>query len=141
MPENPTVPPAHVLVVAVALVDGAGRLCLQQRPLTKQHGGLWEFPGGKVETGESPRCALVREISEELGVGLDPMELVPAGFADSERLSILLFACREWTGEVQCLEGEAIGWFAPADMAELAMPPLDLPLVERVGQLLAAGAI
>lgn len=128
-------------VVAVALIAADGRICLQQRPYGKAHGGLWEFPGGKVEPGETCEAALVREVAEELGISLECAALVPAAFAGGEDLVILLYACREWAGDVRCLEGEAIGWFAPDEIAALAMPPLDYPLGRRLGQLLAAGAI
>lgn len=128
-------------MVAAALLAGDGKICMQQRPHDKDHGGLWEFPGGKVEPGETPRAALVREIGEELGVRLDADSLCPAGFAESGGLVILLYLVRSWQGEPACLEGEAIGWFQPARIAALAMPPLDYPLAEQLGQLLAAGAI
>ena len=145
MPKNPTL----LMVVAVALIAPDGKVCMQQRPLGKAHGGLWEFPGGKIEAGESPEAALAREIEEELGVVIDAAALVPAGFASDpgdgaaarRPLVILLYTCRTWTGEVRCLEGEAIGWFVPRAIPALAMPPLDYPLAERLGQLLTAGAI
>lgn len=145
MPRNPTL----LVVVAAALIAPDGTVCLQQRPLAKAHGGLWEFPGGKVEAGESPETALVREIEEELGVTLDRAALVSAGFAsdpgDSAEgrrpLVILLYGCRQWTGEARCLEGEAIAWVRPDAIAALAMPPLDYPLAAGLRQLLSSGAI
>nr|WP_281384394.1 (deoxy)nucleoside triphosphate pyrophosphohydrolase [Novosphingobium flavum] len=135
-----------MLVVAAALISADGRICMQQRPLGKNHGGLWEFPGGKVEAGEGPRAALVREIEEELGARLDEAALVPVGFADSAPgagagLVILLYACRSWRGEVRCLEGEAIGWYAPGEVSALAMPPLDYPLAEQLEKVLGQGSI
>lgn len=138
--------PGTVLVVAAALIAADGRICLQQRPLDKAHGGLWEFPGGKVEPGEHPRAALAREIEEELGVRIAPEDMVAAGFADSPAgegagLCILLYAVRQWSGEAQCLEGEAIGWYRLDDIAALPMPPLDYPLAEGLGKLLSTSAI
>lgn len=131
-----------VPVVAAALIAPDGRVCMQQRPLDKNHGGLWEFPGGKVEPGETPRAALVREIEEELGAQLAEGDLVPVGFADGGAggVVIALYACRRWSGSVRCLEGEAIGWFAPEDLAALAMPPLDYPLAEALNKELSTGA-
>ncbi|MDE2619314.1 MAG: (deoxy)nucleoside triphosphate pyrophosphohydrolase [Sphingomonadales bacterium] len=130
-----------MLVVAAALLDGHGRVCLQQRPRGKHHGGLWEFPGGKVEPGEDPAMALCREIAEELGVGLAPADLVPCGFAASPGLVILLFAARQWTGEVVCLEGEALRWLPPERVPTLAMPPLDYPLADQLIRQFSTGAI
>ena len=130
-----------LLVVAGALLDRHGRVCLQQRPRDKRHGGLWEFPGGKVEPGEDPAMALCREIAEELGVGLAPADLVPCGFAASPDLVILLFVARRWTGEVACLEAEALCWLPPADVAALAMPPLDYPLAAQLMRQFSTGAI
>lgn len=125
-------------VVAVALEDGDGRWLMHRRPMAKHHGGLWEFPGGKVESGENPASALVREIGEELGIALDRNALEPAAFADGAasaegmEIVILLYTCRKWSGVPQALEGEAIGWFAPSEIAELAMPPLDRALAARL---------
>lgn len=141
METNPTV----VLVVAAALLDGEGRACMHRRHLSSVHGGLWEFPGGKVEPGETPQQAILREIAEELGVALDPAALVPVGFAGDALPPalpraphvILLYACTRWSGEPQCLEGEEIGWFALNELSALAMPPLDYPLA---AQLLVANA-
>ena len=129
---------AWVPVVAVALVDGDGRVLLQQRRHGKRHGGLWEFPGGKVEPGEAPEQALVREIGEELGIALG--RFAPLAFsADPDWRSatrdphlILLYLCREWRGEPQCLDGEAIAWIAVDRIPSVAMPPLDVPLVEAL---------
>lgn len=134
MKENPTMIP----VVAVALVAPDGRVLMQQRRIGGAHGGLWEYPGGKIEPGESPESAILREIREELGIDLHPGSLEPLSFASDPRLPpqprephvILLYMCREWTGEPRCLEGEAIGWFAPHDLDGLEMPPLDRPLTK-----------
>jgi 8-oxo-dGTP diphosphatase len=133
--------PTSVLVVAAALIDPAGQVCLQRRPEGKAHGGLWEFPGGKVERGESPAGALVREIAEELGIALAEADLRPCGFAGDDRVVILLYACRRWVGVAQALEGGALGWFAPAELAVRPMPPLDYPLARAVTDLIAAHAI
>lgn len=141
MQENPTLPPAPILVVAAALLAPDGSVCLQQRPPDKAHGGLWEFPGGKVEAGETPEAALIREIREELGVVLHSADLVPAGFAGDAGTVILLYACRNWQGAVAGLEAEAPVWFRPADIPALAMPPLDYPLAAQLAQLLAGGLI
>ena len=134
-----------VWVVAVALFDQLGRVLLQQRRLDGAHGGLWEFPGGKIIDGESPEMALVREIFEELAIAIDPAGQVPVAFASDpaqppmprEPHVILLYTCRKWQGDPQCLAGEAIGWFdaeALADMARQAerMPPLDIPLAQAL---------
>ncbi len=140
------VAPGLTLVVAAALVAPDGRICLQQRPRDKAHGGLWEFPGGKVEQGEHPRVALAREIAEELGASIEPDGLVPVGFADSPvgggaGLCILLYVVRSWTGEIRCLEGEAIGWYPIAEIANLPMPPLDYPLAEQLAKILSSESI
>ena len=135
--------------MAGALVRADGRFLLHQRHLASAHGGLWEFPGGKIEGGESPERALARELGEELGIALECTALNPVGFAASPQDSatgqrpilIVLYACREWSGDPQCLEGEAIGWFAPDEIAGLAMPPLDVPLAARLIELLGAGLI
>lgn len=123
-------------VVAVALVDADGRVLLQQRPAGKQHGGLWEFPGGKVEAGEAPASAAVRELAEELGVALQVDSLVPVCFAESgagERpVVIMLYACRAWQGDPQCLDAQALAWEQPVAIPALAMPPLDYPLAQAL---------
>ena len=130
--------PTFILVVAVALVRADGKFLLQQRRLGGTHGGLWEFPGGKIEAGESAESALIREIQEELGCTLSAEALLPLTFASDTRLPplprepyvILLYTCRNWDGEPQCLDGEAIGWFDVGELARLSMPPLDRPLAE-----------
>jgi 8-oxo-dGTP diphosphatase len=129
-----------VPVVAAALIDGSDRILVQRRRLDSAHGGLWEFPGGKIEPGESPESALLREIEEELGVTLDAEALTPLTFASDPALPpapraphvILLYTCRRWRGEPRCHVGEEIGWFAPADLPGLAMPPLDYPLARAL---------
>lgn len=127
-----------MLVVAAAMYDAEGKWLMHRRPLTKQHGGLWEFPGGKVEPGESPREALVRELAEELGNAPEAMALLPVGFADDvpaggERgIVILLYTCAFPGGSVSALEGGEVGWFTPAEIAELAVPPLDRVLARQL---------
>lgn len=134
-----------VPVVALALVAENGSILLQQRRHDAAHGGLWEFPGGKVKAAESPELALIREIREELGIALDPADLVPLTFASDpaqppaprEPYVILLYTCRKWTGEPQCLAGEAITWFTRDTLAGLAaspgqLPPLDIPLAHAL---------
>ena len=127
-----------LLVVALALRDDAGRLLLQQRPAGKHHAGLWEFPGGKVENGENPRFALVREIAEELSFGLEPAMLEPLAFADESALSgepsvtLLLYGARVWSGEIRGLEGQEWRWLAPEEAAALPLAPLDRTLLERL---------
>jgi len=140
-----------LLVVAVALVAGDGRILLQRRPLGAVHGGLWEFPGGKVEKGESPEKAALRELEEELGVALDPARLVPVGFASGltagaeeggseprRSLVILLYAALGWTGEPKPHGGAAIAWEPLDAIGALAMPPLDYPLAEALVRHLPA---
>lgn len=136
-----SVPDQTVLVVAAALLDEAGRVCLQQRPRGKQHGGLWEFPGGKVEPTEAPEAALARELAEELAIRIDPAELVACGTAGAGTLTIRLYLCRRWTGRVTALEAEALAWVAPDEVAGLAMPPLDYPLAEQLVGHLSTGAL
>ncbi len=125
-----------VLVVAVALIDARCRILLQRRRIGGEHGGLWEFPGGKVEAGETLQTAVSREIEEELGVRLDPVALAPLSFASDAELPpppgqpyvILLYTCRSWQGEAECRDGEEIRWFAVDELDGLEMPPLDYPL-------------
>ena len=130
--------PTFVLVVAAAIHDPAGRLLLQQCPAHKRHAGLWEFPGGKVESEEIPRLALCREISEELDLELDPGGLVPAGFAEEaptdgrSALVLLLYTCRRWRGSPRALEGQNWGWFTLEEAAALDLPPMDRALLARL---------
>ncbi|QYU70956.1 (deoxy)nucleoside triphosphate pyrophosphohydrolase [Leptolyngbya sp. 15MV] len=130
--------PTWIAVVAAALHGRDGRWLMHRRPLGKHHGGLWEFPGGKVESEEIPQVALIREIEEELGITLDPGALRPAAFAEGERdrqgreIVILLYTCDRWTGEPAALEGGGIGWFSPGEAALLAKPPLDRMLADRL---------
>ena len=134
MQKNPT----WIPVVAAALIDDQGRVLLHRRRQGKMHGGLWEFPGGKVEPGESCESALLREIAEELAIELDPAALTPLSFAAEPAgpIVILLYTCRRWHGQPQCLDGEALSWFAADALSALAMPPLDVPLAIVVRELL-----
>ena len=130
MENNPTWTP----VVALALQGGDGRWLMHRRPEEKNHGRLWEFPGGKVEEGENPSSALAREIREELGIIIDRRSLKPAGFAQEHcdarpaPIVILLYTCRHWQGEPQALEGGAVGWFSVEELIALDKPPLDVEL-------------
>jgi len=120
-------------VVAVALTDAQGRVLIAQRPFDKEHGGLWEFPGGKIERGESPEAALVRELGEELGVTVTPEQLEPLTFSSAGRggrhLLLLLYRCTAWQGEPRALDAAAIRWVLPAALANYDMPPADRPFV------------
>jgi 8-oxo-dGTP diphosphatase len=134
-----------LLVVAVALLDEDGRVLMQRRRLGGAHGGLWEFPGGKLEPDESPESAILREIEEELGILLDPAALEPLVFASGSAtppesrpgLVILLYICRRWQGEPHCRQGEEIRWFEPDKLAAIEMPPLDYPLARALVSALA----
>lgn len=134
--------PTIVPVVAAALIGADGQVLMQRRRLGAEHGGLWEFPGGKVEAGESLTESLCREVSEELGIAVEPDSLQPLSFSASEAQPhvILLYTCRTWSGDPVCLDGEEIGWFAPTELSHLAMPPLDVPLARRLVIFLATGA-
>lgn len=122
-----------LLVVAAALVDSDGRVLIGQRPQGKQLAGQWEFPGGKVEAGETPEDALIRELQEELGIEVKRACLAPFVFAshtyDSFHLLMPLFLIRRWDGEPQAHEHTALKWVRPNDMRDYPMPPADLPLV------------
>ncbi|WP_088185416.1 (deoxy)nucleoside triphosphate pyrophosphohydrolase [Sphingobium sp. Z007] len=134
----PSFPP--LLVVAVALIDADGRVLLQQRPPGKSMAGLWEFPGGKVEPGETPEAALVRELEEELGIETHRSCLAPATFASEalgeKHLLMLLYVCRKWKGMPEARHATALKWLKPAQMYALDMPPADLPLIGLLEALL-----
>ena len=127
--------PTFMPVVAAAIRDAEGRLLLQQCPAHKRHAGLWEFPGGKMESQENPRLALCREVLEELGLELDPGTLAPAGFAEEtsadgrQVLVLLLYTCRAWRGMPAALEGQKWGWFTVEEAAALDLPPMDRALL------------
>jgi 8-oxo-dGTP diphosphatase len=122
-----------ILVSAVALIDRDGRVLLAQRPEGKSMAGLWEFPGGKVEPGETPEAALIRELHEELGIETWSSCLAPLTFASHSypdfHLLMPLFACRKWQGQPQSKEGQALKWVRPTELRSYAMPPADLPLI------------
>jgi 8-oxo-dGTP diphosphatase len=132
--KNPT-----LTVVAAALADAEGRVLLQQRAAGRTMAGRWEFPGGKVESGERPEAALVRELREELGIEVDPARLAPIAFASADtpdgtgrHLLLLLYLCREWRGIPQPLDAAALKWLRPGEMDGAEMPPADIPLIERL---------
>jgi 8-oxo-dGTP diphosphatase len=122
-----------ILVSAVALIDPEGRVLLAQRPPGKSLAGLWEFPGGKVEPGESPEAALIRELKEELGIDTWKSCLAPLTFASHAypefHLLMPLFACRKWEGIVTPREGQTLAWVRPNALRDYPMPPADLPLI------------
>ncbi len=121
--------------MALALRDEEGRLLLQQRPDHKNHGGLWELPGGKVEAAETPRSALCREIFEELGLKLDPADLVPELMADEGadgRLVLIVYTCRKWSGQPEGREGQQLGWYSREQAQDLPKPPMDEDLLKRM---------
>lgn len=122
-----------VLVSAVALIDRDGRVLLAQRPEGKSMAGLWEFPGGKIEPGETPEAALVRELYEELGIQTWNSCLAPLTFAshtyDDFHLLMPLFACRKWDGIPQPKEGQTLKWVKPMELRDYPMPAADIPLI------------
>jgi 8-oxo-dGTP diphosphatase len=122
-----------ILVSAVALIDVDGRVLLAQRPEGKSLAGLWEFPGGKVEAGETPEAALVRELHEELGIETWNSCLAPLTFAshsyDDFHLLMPLFACRRWNGTPQPKEGQKLAWARKNQLNDYPMPPADIPLI------------
>ncbi len=126
-------------VVAAALVDRDGRLLVQQRPDGKPMAGLWEFPGGKIEPGETPERALIRELAEELAIDVDHSCLAPACFASDtlgdRHLLLLLYVCRKWRGTPQAMHASALRWVRPVELHGLAMPPADLPLIGLIEAL------
>jgi 8-oxo-dGTP diphosphatase len=129
-----------ILVSAAALVDSGGRVLVQQRPPGGSMAGLWEFPGGKIEAGETPQTALVRELQEELGIALDSQALSPVGFASealpgsqsSRHLIMLLFQCRTWAGTPAALHANALEWVTLAEMRRMQMPRADYPLIDQL---------
>ena len=129
-----------VLVSACALVDPDGRVLLARRPPGKSMAGLWEFPGGKVEKGEKPEAALIRELREELGIEVSERCLAPFTFAshtyEAFHLLMPLFICRKWQGEVEAKEGQELAWVRPNRMGDYAMPPADEPLRAMLRDLL-----
>lgn len=129
-----------LLVAAVALIDADGRVLLSQRPEGKSLAGLWEFPGGKVEPGERPETALIRELKEELGIDVTESCLAPLTFAshayETFHLLMPLYVCRRWKGLVQSLEHQEIKWIRASDLRSYPMPPADIPLIPVLQDLL-----
>lgn len=129
-----------LLVAACALVDTDGRVLLAQRPEGKQLAGLWEFPGGKVEPGETPEQCIIRELQEEIGIETDIPCLAPLTFAshsyDDFHLLMPLFVCRRFRGIAQPREGQALKWVRPKQMRDYPMPPADAPLIPFLIDLL-----
>lgn len=129
-----------LLVVAVALIDIDGRVLIARRPKGKKMGGLWEFPGGKVESGELPERALVRELREEIGVDITESCLAPLTFTshvyDDFHLLMPLYVCRVWKGLVRPLEGQELKWVRPIRLGDYDMLPADAPLVASLRDLL-----
>jgi 8-oxo-dGTP diphosphatase len=130
-----------LLVVAVALIDADNRILLAQRPQGKSLAGLWEFPGGKVDPGERPEQALIRELHEELGIEVKDACLAPLTFAshayDDFHLLMPLYVCRRWQGFVTAREGQTLKWVLARDLRRYAMPPADEPLIPALVELLA----
>ena len=135
-------PQPLILVVAVALVDPDGRVLLAQRPEGKAMAGLWEFPGGKIETGEAPEAALIRELREELGIAVKEACLAPFTFASHTygafHLLMPLYVCRRWDGTVSAKEQQEIAWVKPRELRKYPMPPADLPLIPALIELMPA---
>jgi 8-oxo-dGTP diphosphatase len=129
-----------VLVVAAALVDVDGRVLIAQRPEGKTMAGLWEFPGGKVDPGETPEQALIRELQEELGIDVTENCLAPFTFAshryDDFHLLMPLYVCRVWDGVVAAREGQILKWVRALDLKDYPMPPADIPLIAMLRDLL-----
>jgi 8-oxo-dGTP diphosphatase len=136
MQKNPTL----LIVVAAALIAEDDRILLQKRPEGRSMAGLWEFPGGKLEVEEGPEAALVRELAEELAIGVEAPNLIPACFASAtigERpLLLLLYTCRKWSGTPVAVESPELGWFPIDAMRALDMPPADIPLIDLLEKLL-----
>jgi len=125
-----------LLVSAAAIVDPDDRILLAQRPTGKSMAGRWEFPGGKVQDGESPEAALIRELMEELGIEARPACLLPLTFAshayETFHLLMPVFLIRSWRGHPTGREGQALSWVAPARLRDYPMPPADLPLISAI---------
>ena len=133
-------PQPLILVVAVALVDPDGRVLIAQRPEGKSMAGLWEFPGGKIEAGEPPEDALIRELAEELDIAVKEACLAPFTFASHRygdfHLLMPLFVCRRWEGEPKRRHHAALKWVRPKDLTQYPMPAADLPLIPMLRDLL-----
>ena len=129
-----------VLVAACALIDADGRVLIAERPSGKSMAGLWEFPGGKVDLGERPEDALIRELKEELGIVVNEACLAPLTFAshtyEDFHLLMPLYVCRRWEGMVTPREGQKLAWVRPNRLKEYPMPPADVPLISHLTTLL-----
>jgi 8-oxo-dGTP diphosphatase len=129
-----------VLVAACALIDADGRVLIAQRPEGKSMAGLWEFPGGKVETGERPEQSLIRELKEELGIVVKEDCLAPLTFAShlypDFHLLMPLYVCRRWEGFVEAQEGQRLKWVRPTELRDYPMPPADEPLISHLTTLI-----
>lgn len=134
LPPPPQPAKRTVLVAAAALIDAEGRVLMAQRPQGKPMAGLWEFPGGKVQDGETPEYALMRELREELGIETRPCCFAAIAFAshvyEDFHLLMPLFACRVWKGVPQPREGQTLQWAKPLEMYRLPMPEADIPLID-----------
>ncbi len=131
--------PPLIIVPAAALIDSDGRVLVQKRPEGRSMAGLWEFPGGKCEPGETPQETLIRELKEELGIDTHESCLAPASFASEplgdNHLLLLLFLCRKWSGIARPLEAPEIKWVRPVELHRLDMPPADRPLIALLDAL------
>jgi 8-oxo-dGTP diphosphatase len=129
-----------VLVAACVLLDGAGRILIAKRPEGRPLAGLWEFPGGKIEPGEAPEHALMRELAEELGIEIALGDLAPLSFASHAypdfHLLMPLYLCRRWRGPIAAHEGQELAWVRPEELGAYAMPPADEPLKKLLPVLL-----
>jgi 8-oxo-dGTP diphosphatase len=129
-----------VLVAACALIDDDGRVLIAERPAGKAMAGLWEFPGGKIETGERPEQSLIRELKEELGIVVKEACLAPLTFAShlyaDFHLLMPLYVCRRWEGIVTAQEGQRLKWVRPNELRNYPMPPADEPLISHLTTLI-----
>jgi len=137
---EPAVPRVPLFVTAAALIDADGHVLVQQRPQDKSMAGLWEFPGGKVEPGETPEACLIRELHEELGIETETACLAPAAFASEplgdRHLILLLYICRKWRGIPRAIEASGLKWVRPLELHQLPMPPADKPLIGLLDSLI-----